>query len=126
MPITVNSQRPNGYVVLNTNATTFLGRPGDGGATDNKVGTSGETVQSYTIVGAKWSVSGTNTWTIRRGAGSGANSTMAILAGSGSHDYQADQMKLENSTANITSNTVITLSGGSGTLLLKLHKVSGE
>ena len=34
MPITVNSQRPNGYVVLNTNATTFLGRPGDGGAAE--------------------------------------------------------------------------------------------
>jgi len=121
MAITVNQNKPGGYLVLNTSATTFLSRPGDEGAAANKVATTDETVQSYTVVGATWSVSGTNTWTIARGA-----NTIAILAGSGSHDYQSSGMKLEDSTAMVTSNTVITLSGGTGTLLLKAHKVSGE
>lgn len=123
MAITVKQNKPGGYVVVNTTGTDFLSlNSATAGKGANGVG---ETVQSMTVVGAKWSVSGTNTWTISRGA-AGANSTIAVLAGSGQHDYDASQMKLESTTAHETSNVVFALSGGSGTLLLKVHKVSGE
>ena len=58
-------------------------------------------------------------------AGTGANSTMIVLAGSGEHSYQ-DGMRLEHNSVHPTQNVICTLSGGTGTLLLKLHKVSGE
>ena len=119
MAITVKQNKPGGYVVVNTTATDFLSL---NSATAGK-GANGvnETVQSMTVVGAKWNVSGTNTWTIKRGA-----DTIAILAGSGSHNYDQDQMKLESSSAQEQANVVMTLSGGTGSLLLKVHKVSGE
>ena len=126
MAITVRQGKPNGYVVLNTSATAAIKLNGSTEAGGLHANAAGETGQSGTIAAVQWSVSGSNTWKITRGAGTGANSTMVILSGSGSHNYQSNNIKLEKSTANETSNVVCTLSGGTGTLLLKLHKVSGE
>ena len=126
MAITVRQNKPGGYVVLNTSATDFVRlNHGTDAADGNMAGNSGETVNEMYIASAKWSASGTNTWKITRGAGTGANSTMIILAGSGEHDYQ-DGMRLEHNAVHPTQNVICTLSGGTGTLLLKLHKVSGE
>tara|TARA_B100000085_G_C18367289_1_gene440815 strand:+ start:282 stop:662 length:381 start_codon:yes stop_codon:yes gene_type:complete len=126
MAITVRQTKPGGYVVLNTSATDFV-KLNAAATSDaaNEAGASGETVNEMYIAAAKWSVSGTNTWKITRGAGTGANSTMIILAGSGEHSYQ-DGMRLEHNDVHPTQNVICTLSGGTGTLLLKLHKVSGE
>jgi len=119
MAITVKQNKPGGYVVVRSTASDYLSlNSATAGKGANAVG---ETVQSMTVVGAKWTVSGTETWTIKRGA-----NTIAILAGSGSHNYDQDQMKLEDATTPETANVVMTLSGGTGTLLLKVHKVSGE
>ena len=126
MAITVRQTKPGGYVVLNTSATDLV-KLNAAATSDaaNEAGSSGETVNEMYIAAAKWSVSGTNTWKITRGAGTGANSTMIILAGSGEHSYQ-DGMRLEHNDVHPTQNVICTLSGGTGTLLLKLHKVSGE
>lgn len=116
MAITVKQNKPGGIVVVRDTATGYLslnGAPGANGVS--------ETVEEMYITGIKWNVSGTETWTIARGA-----NTVAILSGSGSHNYDDDQMRLEDGIAQATSNVVYTKSGGTGTILLKVHKVSGE
>ena len=117
MAITVKQNKPGGIVVVRDTATGYIS------LNSASVGANAvnETVEEMYITGIKWSVSGTETWTIARGA-----NTVAILAGSGSHNYDDDQMRLEDSVASFTSNVVYTKSGGTGTILLKLHKVSGE
>jgi hypothetical protein len=50
---------------------------------------------------------------------------VAELFGSGHHDYQASSMRIE-AAAELTANCVLTLSGGHGYAVVKLHKVSGE
>lgn len=117
MAITVKQNKPGGIVVVRDTANGYIS------LNSASIGANAvnEEVQEMYITGVKWSVSGTDTWTISRGA-----NTVAILAGSGSHNYDDDQMRLEDGTAMTTSNVVYTKSGGTGTLLLKLHKVSGE
>ena len=121
MPITVNQKRPSGYVVLRATGNDGLLRVDAGGSVSGANATASETVSKMSIVTAMWSISGTNTFTVNRGS-----NTVAVFGGSGSHDYQGEGLRLEEDDAQLSSNVDITLSGGSGTLLLKLHKVSGE
>ena len=120
MAITVKQNKPGGIVVVRDTATGYISlNSASIGA--NSVN---EEVQEMYITGIKWNVSGTNTWTIARGA-----NTVAVLSGSGSHNYDDDQMRLElplSSGGEATANVVYTKSGGTGTILIKLHKVSGE
>ena len=51
---------------------------------------------------------------------------MVELAGNGHHDYQANGIKLEVSQGDLTANLNCTLSGGTGTIIVKMHKASGE
>lgn len=117
MAITVKQNKPGGVVVVRDTATGYIS------LNSSSVGANAvnEDVQEMYVTGVKWSISGTETWTVSRGA-----NTIAILAGSGSHNYDDDQMRLEDGIAQATSNVVYTKSGGTGTILLKLHKVSGE
>jgi hypothetical protein len=113
MSITVNQGKPGGYIVLRAT----------GADTVNLVtgATAGETINSMSISEIMWSVDGTNRWTVTRGSDS-----VAVLAGSGHHDYQASGMRLETAGAQLTANCNVALSGGNGYIVVKLHKVSGE
>jgi hypothetical protein len=116
MPITVNQKKNGGYVVIRATANESYNL--------NTLQASGETIQSASISEIMWSVDGTNNWTVRRGTGDANN--VAILAGSGHHDYQASGMRLEQTDAQLTGNVQVVLSGGNGYISVKLHKVSGE
>lgn len=119
MPITVNQSKNGGYTVLRTTATDSLKlNTANGKQGANAVG---ETVVSMSVSYATWSVDSTNSWTIARGS-----NTIAILHGQGDVSFQEEGLRLEADTAQLTSNVVATLSGGTGFLVLKLHKVSGE
>jgi len=121
MTITVNQKNPSGYVVVRANGADGLLLNTVGGNTNDGANAVGETVQSMAIAEVMWSVAGTNSFSVKRGS-----NTVLTLAGSGYHDYQASGIRIEDGSAQLTSNVDITLSGGTGTLLLKLHKVSGE
>lgn len=113
MAITVKQNKNGGYAVLRATANDTINITTAAG--------SGETVQSMGISEIMWSVAGTDTWTVTRGS-----DTVAVLAGSGHHDYQASGMRLEASAGQLTANCNVALSGGSGYIVVKLHKVSGE
>jgi len=85
------------------------------------VATAGETVNSMAISEIIWSVDAAQKWTVTRGG-----NTVAILAGSGQHDYQGSGMRLEETNSQLTANCNVALSGGDGYIVVKLHKVSGE
>jgi len=113
MPITVNQKKASGYVVFRAT----------GNETVNllTVATAGETVNSMAISEIIWSVDAAQKWTVTRGG-----NTVAILAGSGQHDYQGSGMRLEETNSQLTANCNVALSGGDGYIVVKLHKVSGE
>jgi hypothetical protein len=115
--ITQTQTKFNGYVTVRSDATGFINL--NGGA--QNANSAGETVVSATIAGIHWSVSGTNRWTIARGA-----NTVAQLAGNGSWNLQSMNTPLESTLGDKEANTVFTLSGGNGTVLIRLHKQSGE
>lgn len=112
MAITVKQNKNGGYSILRATTDDTINLVTAAG--------SGETVNSMTIAEIMWSANGTNTWTVSRGS-----DTVAVLAGSGHHDYQASGMRLET-TAQITANCNVVLSGGTGYIVVKVHKVSGE
>lgn len=118
MPITTKSGKPGGYVVLRATGT-------DGfklnHATLPAANSAGETVSEMRISEIMWSVAASQRWTVKRGA-----NTMVELAGNGHHDYQANGIKLEVSQGDLTANLNCTLSGGTGTIIVKMHKASGE
>ena len=116
MPITVNQRKNGGYVVIRATGTESFNL--------NALAAAGETIQSASISEIIWSVDASQRWTVRRGTGDANN--VAILTGSGYHDYQASGMRLEETQAQLTGNTSVTLSGGNGYIVVKLHKVSGE
>ena len=116
MPITVNQKKNGGYIIIRATGTETYSL--------NELASSGETVQSASISEIMWSVDSSNSWTIKRGGGDAGNN-VAVLHGSGYHDYQASGIRLEQDDQ-LTSNTTITLSGGTGYIAVKLHKVSGE
>ena len=109
--------KPNGYVVIRSNASGYLNL----NAGTYPANSAGETNQSMTIAEVKWSVDGTNRWTVKRGA-----NTVATYAYSGHHDYQECAMPLEVNSFEKTANLVFTLSGGQGVIVIKMHKKSGE
>lgn len=118
MAITVKQNKPGGIVVVRDTASSYIS------LNSASIGANAvnETVQEMYITGIKWNVSGTETWTIARGG-----NTVAILSGSGSHNYDDDQMRLESPVGgDAQANVVYTKSGGTGTILIKIHKVSGE
>lgn len=112
MAITTKQNKNGGYAVLRATGADTINLTTAAG--------SGETVQSMSISEIMWSVNGTDTWTVTRGA-----TTVAVLAGSGHHDYQAGAMRLETD-AQLTANCNVALSGGSGYIVVKMHKISGE
>lgn len=118
MPITTKSGKPNGYVVLRATAT-------DGfklnHATLPAANSAGETVSEMRISEVMWSIASGNRWTVKRGA-----NTMLELGGNGHHDYQGNGIKLEVSQGDLTANLNCTLTGGTGTIIVKMHKASGE
>ena len=120
MPVTVNHRKPAGYVVFRTNTTDGLKlNTANGKQGANSVD---ETVLSMAISELMWSTNGSATWTGARGA-----NTVAVLGGSGYHDYQASGMRLEAYDLERQANVQFTLSGvGGGVVVAKLHKVSGE
>ena len=109
--------KPNGYVVVRSDATGYLNL----NAGTYPANAAGETIQSMTIAEVKWSIDGTNRWTVKRGA-----NTVATYAHSGHHDYQECNMPLEVNSFEKTANVVFTKSGGNGMIVIKLHKKSGE
>ena len=113
MPITVKQNKNGGYAVLRATANDTINLVTAAG--------SGETVQSMAISEIFWSVDASQRWSVTRGA-----NTVAVLAGSGHHDYQASGARLEFNNLELTSNCNVTLSGGNGYIVVKLHKVSGE
>ena len=112
MPITVKQNKNGGYAVLRATANDTINLVTAAG--------SGETVQSMSVSEILWSVDASQRWTVTRGS-----DTVAVLTGSGHHDYQASGMRLEE-TSQLTANCNVTLSGGNGYVVVKLHKVSGE
>ena len=117
MPIVTKSNKPNGYVVFSTTSTDGFKLNHASLASANSAG---ELVTEMTISELMWSVNGTNRWTVTRGA-----NTVATLSGSGNHDYQSSAMRLEPYLGDRQANVVFTLSGGTGFVVAKLHKVSG-
>lgn len=117
MPITTRQRKPNGYVILVSNTA------GDGvtlnGTTNGANATADEVVQEMRIAEVMWSIDG-GSWDIRRGS-----NTILQLSGSGHHDYQAHGIRIEEDEAQLTSNVNVN-TAGVGSIILKLHKVSGE
>ena len=118
MPITTKSNKPGGYVVLRATGS-------DGfklnHATLPSANNAGETVSEMRISEIMWSLAASQTWTVTRGA-----NTMLVLSGNGHHDYQGNGIKLEVSKGDVTANVHCALSGGTGSIILKMHKSSGE
>lgn len=118
MPITSKHRKPGGYVTLVANST------GDGvtlnGATQGANATADEVVQEMRISAVWWSIDSAAAWAVRRGSNNVLN-----LAGSGHHDYQEGGVQVEVDEAQLTSNLNIETSG-TGNIIIKLHKVSGE
>ena len=110
MPITTNQNKPGGYVVLRATANDTINLATAAAA--------GESVNSMSISQIVWSVDGTNRWTVTRGT-----DVVAVLAGSGGHDYQGIRLETD---AQLTANCNVALSGGNGYIVVQLHKVSGE
>jgi len=95
----------SGYI--NLNGGTFpANTDGDGTLTD------------LSIREIFWSVSSGNTWTVSRGG-----NTIAVLTGSGNHDYQGSGFSVA-SGGDEQANVVFTKTGGTGTIMLKLGKQS--
>lgn len=118
MPITVNHKKPAGYVVFRANSTSGLKLNTSNGLAG--ANTIGESVESMAISEVMWSVNGSGSWTVKRGA-----NTVAVFSGSGYHDYQASSIRLEQNSFELSANLDLTLSG-TGVITFKVHKVSGE
>ena len=118
MPITTKSNKPGGYVVFRTTSS-------DGfklnHATLPSANNAGEVVTEMRISEVLWSVKGAQTWTVTRGS-----NTVLVVSGSGHHDYQGNGIRLEASQGDLIANVHCVLSGGEGTIVLKMHKSSGE
>jgi hypothetical protein len=121
MPVITNQTKPSGYITLRATGNDGILRVDAGGSVQGANVTASEVVSEMTIVSAMWSTAAAGSWTINRGS-----NTVLVLAGSGWHDYQGEGFRLEVDAAQKSSNVDVTLAGGTGTLLLKLHKKSGE
>lgn len=113
MPITVKQNKNGGYAILRATANDTINLVTAAG--------SNETVQSMSVAEIKWSTVGSAYWTLTRGS-----NVIGLFGGSGSHDYQESGMRLEATNSQLTANCNVTLTGSIGTIVVKLHKVSGE
>ena len=115
MAVTVKQRGPSGYMVARTSATeTYVLNGGALGAN-----AAGETVESMSISEIMWS----GDWLIDRGG-----NTVFDTSSAGSHghlDFQASGMRVEEDDAQLTSDCGCTLTG-TGTLVIKFHKASGQ
>lgn len=113
--------RGAGIVVVRSDQATFTVRP-NGVTSGDSVGANSalEVVDSMNIAAITWQVSTGQTWSVARGA-----DTMMIVDGYGHLDFAEDQMRVETA-AQETANCVVTKSGGTGVMLIKFHKRSGE
>lgn len=114
MPITVKQNKNSGYAVLRATTDEEI-------TLANTAGPS-ETVTSISISEIMWSVSGSSEpgfIDITRDS-----DTVLTLTGSGHHDYQASGMRVE--TEDQLSANVGVVFYGTGSVIVKLHKVSGE
>jgi hypothetical protein len=113
---TVNQKR--GDITIISDATGYLNLNGG----TNPSNAAGETVTSMAIDEVLWSLSvATNSWSIGRGG----NTSFICYGHSGHHKFKDTGLRLESGGDSV-ANTFFTLSGGSGRLILKLHKQSGE
>ena len=113
MPITIKQNKNGGYAILRATANDTINLVTAAGAS--------ETVQSMSIAEVKWSAVGSAYWTITKGS-----DVVAIYGGSGNHDYQESGMRLESTNGQLTANCNVALTGSFGSIVVKLHKVSGE
>ena len=120
MPIVTKSHKPGGYVVFRTTSTDGFDMNFAGGGVP-AANNPGETVTEMRISEVLWSVKGAQTWTVTRGG-----NTVLVLSGSGHHDYQRNGIRLEASHGDLIANVHCVLSSGDGTIILKMHKSSGE
>jgi len=98
--------KTKGKTVVTANAT-------DGAITIAEMQTAGITITIADIVEVFWTVNGTNTWLIDRGG-----TALAQYSGNGNHDYASSGLTL--ATGN-TSDIGLTLSGGTGFIVLVVH-----
>ena len=102
-------------VITNKDQTSIVSvTTTDGAVTLAEMTKSGETVTTANIVEIFWTVSGTNTWLVDRGG-----TTIGQFAGSGHWNLASSGISL--ATGN-TSDTGLTLSGGTGYIVVKFHK----
>ena len=102
-------------VLSNKDATSIVtANATDGAVTLAEITGTSETVASADIVDVFWTVNGTNTWTVDRGG-----TTIGVFSGSGHWDLYSAGITL--GTGN-TSDMGLTLSGGTGFIVVKLHK----
>lgn len=114
MSITSKQFPPSGYVVFKAIASNDGIKLNDATIGANSIG---ETVQSMTVSEVMWS----GDWTIARGA-----NNVATYGGAGHHDYQASGMPLEINDSERSANCNVTLNSGTGVIVVKMHKKSGE
>ena len=102
-------------VLTNKDSTSIVtANATDGAITLAEMTKSGETVTSADIVEIFWTVNGTNTWLVDRGG-----TTIGQFSGSGHWNLYFSGISL--ATGN-TSDIGLTLSGGTGYIVLKVHK----
>lgn len=119
MPITTNQGKPSGYVVIRAVASEGLLLNTTTGEVAG-ANTINELVQEMTISELIW----TGDWEVTRGG----NTVFATgnTATSGHFDFQAANMRLEENVAQLTSNVDVVLTTERGSIMLKLHKKSGQ
>ena len=102
-------------VLTNKDATSIVtANSTDGSITLAEITKAGETVTTANIVEIFWTVNGTNTWLVDRGG-----TTIGQFSGSGHWNLNATGISLSTGS---TSDIGLTLSGGTGYIVLKVHK----
>ena len=116
--ITTSNQTKGGtgYVTVTSDQNGFINLNGGTlGMNDT-----GETVVKAHIAKIMWGVANTTSaaayWTVTRGG-----NTVAVLTGTGVQDFQEENIRLET-VGDAISNCSFTLTGGTGTIAVKLHK----
>jgi len=120
MPITTKTRGHNGYVTARFTDSGFI----DLHHSDATIGANcaGETVSSMNIVGYVINTGANCSFTIARGA-----NTVLYLTGQDNMNLQQDNMIIDNLPGEATANLVVTkVGGGTGVVLLKLHKQSRQ
>ncbi len=102
-------------VLSNKDGTSIVSATtSDGAITLAEMTKSGETVSSAEVVEIFWTVNGTNTWLVDRGG-----TALGQFSGSGHWNLNATGISLATGS---TSDIGLTLSGGTGYIILKVHK----